>query len=175
MSNIAKKIGLITEFTCTSSVIFLTHPTVEKGLNRFNIKIAGIYTANKKTQESLWQPSDRQNVNNKEMQTLRVKLEIPIEIKVIKGFETYYPFSISDIKGLDGSKEDFSSLKNALPTLNKDAIVGKVYAIPDGLNEIKDRIPTKSGIRTAPILVKKFGFSVILYTKDNGVPVAERV
>ena len=194
MSNIAKKVGLITQFTCTSSVIFLTHPTVINGLKSFKIEIAGIYTAknaNKKIQESLWQFNDGQNVNNKEMQTLHVKLQVNTDIRAIKRFESYYPFSISDIKGLEGSDllpEDVGLLtkidpKNILPILNKDAVKGKVYAVPDGLNDLEklvpgikktEGIPKTAGIRTKP-MPSAFGFPVILYTNPNGVPVAERV
>jgi len=180
---------LVTEFKCTSSVIFLTHPTIIKELIKssffskpLNISIREIYHKNEDgSMEKIW-PSDGQNLINsdtKAMKTLHVVLNSPQQISTIQTFAKKYPFSISDIDGVLKNKEisksdNVNKLVNVLPLLSEDSVktaeIGEKFQIPDNLIKYIKMIPDTEGMKKpkVPIFGKKF----TLY-KEDGLNIAE--
>ena len=141
---------LVSEFKCTSSVIFLTHPTITKELSNFKssvfskalgITIEEIHYKKDGKMEKIWSDEDDQNLVNDEtraMKTLQVVLNSPQKITDIKNFAKKYSSSLSDIDGVLTGQEiskgdDVSKLANVLPLLTKDSVKGVKYAVPEDL------------------------------------------
>jgi len=135
MINKGTKVGTISEFTCTSSIIFLTHKTFTDNLRGTGIDIKEIFDFDKK---SLWsfKTIPKQNITNKPMQTLHVVLQRPIAIQKIEAFikSRNYLNSLSDIIAVEKqneiSKNDTSVLMKVLEPLGPKSVTGIKYAVP---------------------------------------------
>ena len=168
--NQRNQVGLIREFKCTSSIIFLTHPEFIASVKKtFSIK--EIFDLEK---NSLWsvETVPLHNVTNKPMQTLHVVLQMPARIQDIETIlKPKYLDSLSDIVAVEKhdeiSKDDTSILMNVLPTLNKNSVSGVAYAVPQ---EYINEVPETDGIEKHKVI---YGKKVKLLTeKENGKPVA---
>jgi hypothetical protein len=180
--------GLVTEFKCTSSVIFLTHPTITKELSNFKlsvfskalgISIKEIYYKNKGNMEKIWSSDNNQNLVNDEtkaMKTLQVVLNSPQQIANIEKFaKSNYSSSLSDIDGVIEGQEiskgdDVSELANVLPELSEDSVEGVKYAIPEDLENTFPKNPTYVAYRSYKIGNKKFKLIKIQVDKNTGKP-----
>ena len=181
---------LVSEFKCTSSVIFLTHPIIKDDLSKvgsssssksLGISIKEIYYKKDGKMELIWSINNDENVINnekKEMKTLQVVLNSPQQIINIKNFAEIYPSSISDIDGVIKGQEiskgdDVSKLANVLPELTKDSVAsaeaGDKFRIPDNFKKEIKMIPDNEDIKKpkVPIFGKYFTLS-----KENGVNIA---
>ena len=185
-------VDLVSEFKCTSSVIFLTHPTIKQGLLKagssffskgLNISIKEIYYKKDGNMEKIWSSDDGQNLINSDtmsMKTLQVVLNSPQKISDIKQYaKNNYPSSLSDIDGVLTGQEiskgdDVSELANVLPELSEDSVKtakkGNKFRIPDKFIQIIEKIPDNEDIKkpSIPIFGKKF----TLY-KENGLNIAQ--
>jgi len=133
MKTAAGKGGVISQFTCMSSVIFLTHHEFLAGLTKNTFEIDTIYDS---TKNNVWKFGQPQNTTNTPMQTLHILLKLQVEKSVIDKISTKYPNSFYNITGIDDKNPLF--IQDKLPELNPPtAEAGKNY-VANAKNASKD-------------------------------------
>lgn len=162
-----KPLNLISQFTCTSSLILLTHP-------EFITKAKGVFeidTIYDRTKSQIWKFTDVQRIDTIPMQTFYIKLKINKGIDAILKFCKEYNngASILNVTVVPKEKEipdQPTSPPADFPEINK-LLRGVQYTVPD---ELKDSVPKTVNIRKH---VKYNGVELALYTRVDQTPVCE--
>jgi hypothetical protein len=142
---VGQPLGLISQITCTSSLILLTHPEFQKAVKSTFI-IDRIYDKNK---EKLWTFGDPQNVDAIPMQSFTIVLQVPVAFgKIVKFCMGYNKgSSILDVKAVEKGKE-IPEDPHTKPTVFPDDLSllesGIEYTVPE---EIINEVPKTKGMR----------------------------
>ena len=163
----SKTVGMITQFTCISSVIFLTHPTVKLIFQTIQ-PIDEIYDSEKKL---AWSSSEGQNITNMAMQTLHIRLRLPVEITKIRNALIKYPSSFYNVTAVEENSGDF--IKDNYEELTKNSPPGAKGTVEQKALSVNAPGPPyrKRGVASVDGVNK----AVIVQTNSSGDPVAEVV
>lgn len=142
---VGQPLGLISQLTCTSSLILLTHPDFQRAVKSTFI-IDRIYNKNR---EKLWTFGDSQNVDTIPMQSFIIILQVPVAFgKIVKFCMGYNKgSSILDVKVIEKGKE-IPEEPHTKPTVFPDDLSklepGIEYTVPE---ELIDNVPKTKGMR----------------------------
>jgi hypothetical protein len=100
----SKQSGVITQFKCMSSVIFLSHADITKKFKGINTSIEKIYDTSK---SKVWSFNEEPNITNMPMQMLHVCLSIGVPIATIMKLSNIYMNSFYNIAAVESNSGDF--------------------------------------------------------------------
>jgi hypothetical protein len=120
----AKTVGTIVQFTCMSSVIFLTHPTFVSA-SKSSFVIDSIYDMQKQLLWPLEGEGTGQNITNMPMQALHICLQLPVlKTKIMNiSNNSQYSSSFYNIVAIEESSGDF--IPDDTRTLGENPSIGE--------------------------------------------------
>lgn len=167
MLQASKTVGMITQFTCISSVIFLTHREVTIIFKTIQ-PIDEIYDSEK---NKVWSSSEGQNITNMAMQTLHIRLQLPVEITKIRNALNKYQSSFYNLTAVEENSTDF--IKDNYEELTKNSPPGAKGTVEQ--KDLSVNAPGPPYKKTAIANVDGAKKLVKVQTNSSGDPVAEVV
>jgi regulatory protein YycH of two-component signal transduction system YycFG len=161
-------LGRISQFTCTSSLILLTHPEFQNEVKSV-FKIDRIYN---KSKQLVWKSTYQQNVDTIPMQTFIIVLQVPVAFgKIVKFCMDYNKgSSILDVKVIEKGKEipEEYRVKPAIFPVDLSKLESGIeYTVPE---EIINEVPNTKGIRKT---IEYNDVSLKIFTNPYGDKVAK--
>jgi len=157
---ISTKVGMIQQFKCISSVIFLTHPIIINSFKRIQ-PIDKIYDASKNL---LWSFGDGQNVTNMPMQTLHICLQQSELFSKILTLSNKHSDSFYNPVAIESNSGDFIS--SNLEELTPDSTAGTTGKVNS--DQLLNNAPGKPYKKHTKAIVKQKLIPVVAQRAANG-------